>query len=191
MVLDLAVENKWLSEREKELLPSFDAGFADYLKPLVLVAMNTGIRRGSLFALRWGDVDLVARTITLRAGTTKQGKYQRLRMNKTVMDTLSIWRQQSADTSPDTLVFPSTKKKGAQKVDLRRAWEGVLKTAQIENFRWHDLRHDFASQLVMKGENLNTVRVLLGHADMKMTQRYAHLSEESELKAVELLDDEK
>jgi site-specific recombinase XerD len=63
-----------------------------------------------------------------------------------------------------------------------------LKKAGIKDFRWHDMRHDFASQLVTKGENLITVRDLLGHADLKMTQRYAHLSPEYKKIAVRRLD---
>jgi integrase len=183
--------NKWLSERGKEKLPSLDGVFADYLKPLVLLAMNSGIRRGSLFSLKWGDMDFASKTATLRAATTKPGKYLRIPMNQTFVDTLIAWRQQSADTTPEALIFPSPKKKGALMINTKRSWESVLKTAEIENFRFHDLRHDFASQLVMKGVDLNIVRELLGHADMKMTQRYAHLAPESKLKAVELLDVEK
>jgi len=141
-----------------------------------------------LFALKWGDIDFAAKIINLRASTTKAGKTLRLPMNQTVIDTLTIWRQQSADTTPDSLVFPSPKSKGTLMVSTKRSWETILKAAQIENFRFHDLRHDFASQLVMQGADLNVVRELLGHVDMKMTLRYAHLAPESKLRAVELLD---
>ena len=181
--------NNWLSARGKDLLPSLKkGGFVDYLKPLVILAMNSGIRRGSLLALKWGDVDIDKKTITLPAAITKPTKVLRLRMNQTVADTLTMWRSQSSDTSPEALIFPSSRKKGALMVNTRRSWVKILKDAQIENFRFHDLRHDFASQLVMQGADLNVVRELLGHADMKMTLRYAHLAPESKLRAVELLD---
>lgn len=72
--------------------------------------------------------------------------------------------------------------------DIRTGFIGACKRAGIENFRFHDLRHTFASQLVMKGANLKEVQELLGHKDIKMTMRYAHLSQESKKKAVNLLN---
>ena len=71
--------------------------------------------------------------------------------------------------------------------NCKTAWAKLLKDADIKNFRWHDMRHDFASQLVSKGVDLNTVRELLGHADIKMTLRYAHLAPQIKRAAVEML----
>jgi site-specific recombinase XerD len=68
--------------------------------------------------------------------------------------------------------------------DVNTSWGNVLVDAKIENFRWHDMRHHFASHLVMAGVDLNTVRELLGHADLKMTLRYAHLAPEHKAAAV-------
>jgi integrase len=95
-------------------------------------------------------------------------------LNDTAYDVLFNWKEQSLKTGPNALIFPSPKT--GKKIDnCNSAWEALLKRAKIENFRWHDMRHDFASQLVMEGVDLNTVRELMGHADLKMTLRYAYL----------------
>ena len=178
--------NKWLSERGRVLLPEIDGAYADHIKPMVLISLNTGIRQGSLFSLTWGDIDFEENVLTLRAAVIKSGITLHLPMNKKVVEVLSHWHIQSTSITPDSLVFPSPKT-GGKLDNVKKAWVRVLSDAQIEKFRWHDMRHDFASQLVMKGVDLNVVRELLGHSDLKMTLRYAHLAPESKLKAVDLL----
>lgn len=160
--------------------------FADYFKPIVLIALNTGIRRNALFSLCWSDIDFDAQTILLRADSSKTSKSMIIPANSIVIDTLKKWKDQTDTPSPAMLIFPNPTT-GKKFTDLKKTWQYVLKKANIENYRWHDMRHDFASRLVMKGVDLNTVRELLGHSDMKMTQRYAHLSPERKKTAVDML----
>lgn len=103
-----------------------------------------------------------------------------------VLNTLKSWREQSTKIDPEDLIFPSPVT-GDKFKDVKKSWTGALKDAQIESFRWHDMRHDFASQLVMKGVDLSTVCELMGHKDIKTTMIYAHLAPEHKLKAVGVL----
>jgi integrase len=173
--------NAWRTERNYELLPDLRSfAFADYLKPLVLLSLHTGMRRGELFALTWQSIDLESARITVHGATAKSGRTRHLPLNSEALAVLCGWRDQSADTT--RLAFPG--KNGTAFNNVRRSWEGVLKAAKITRFRWHDLRHTFASNLVMAGVDLNTVRELLGHSDYAMTQRYAHLAPEHKAAAV-------
>lgn len=196
---------KALDEREDELraararsrqhanrqyLKSLDkSSFADYFKPMVLIALHTGMRRNALFSLCWGDIDFDAETILLRADSSKTSKSLIIPANSVVIDTLKKWKKQTDTPFPTELVFPNPAT-GKKFDNLKKTWQAVLKKANIENYRWHDMRHDFASRLVIKGVDLNTVRELLGHSDMKMTQRYAHLSPERKKTAVNMLANE-
>jgi site-specific recombinase XerD len=123
----------------------------------------------------------------VRAATSKNDRQYYVPLNDLAFETISRWRDQSKKASPSSLVFPSPQT-GKVMDNCNTAWEHVLKRAQIDNFRWHDMRHDFASQLVMAGIDLNTVRELMGHADLKMTLRYAHLAPENKMQAVKVLD---
>jgi site-specific recombinase XerD len=79
-------------------------------------------------------------------------------------------------------------KDGRPYKDIKKSFKTAIKRSGIENFRFHDLRHSFASKLVRKGATLKAVQELLGHKDMKMTMRYAHLADDFKKDVVKLLD---
>lgn len=175
--------NKWRADRGKEQMQSLlQLPFTDHLKPMVLVSLNTGMRRGELFDLKWSAVNFQTKTITVAGATTKTSDTRHIPMNKETDGVLMAWKKQAAN---NRYVFPS--QAGGRLEDVKSAWLNLLERAKIENFRWHDMRHDFASRLVMAGVPLNTVRDLLGHADIKMTLRYAHLAPGTKAAAVELI----
>ncbi len=175
--------NKWRADRGKKELASLqNVPFTDHLKPMVLVSLNTGMRRGELFDLKWPAVNFDTRTVTVAGDTAKTSDTRHIPMNKEVFGVLDGWKKQGADSQ---YVFPG--QGGGRLEDVKSAWLNLLSRAQIEAFRWHDMRHDFASRLVMAGVPLNTVRDLLGHADIKMTLRYAHLAPGTKAAAVELI----
>lgn len=176
--------NKWREERRKELLPDLkEVAFPDHLKPLVLISLNTGMRRGEVFNLTWADIDVKNKTITVNGDTSKSGQTRHIPMNREALATIEAWKEQH--TRKSGYVFQS--KDGKRLDNVNTSWEGALKRAKVTGFRWHDLRHTFASKLVMAGVPLNTVRDLLGHSDLAMTLRYAHLAPDSKASAVELI----
>nr|WP_314486999.1 site-specific integrase [uncultured Pseudomonas sp.] len=175
--------NTWRAERSTELMPSLlQLPFTDHLKPLVLVSLNTGMRRGELFDVKWSAVNFDTKTITASGDTTKTSDTRHIPMNKEVFSVLKAWKEQAGKSR---YVFPS--QQGGRLEGVKTSWLKLLERAKIEGFRWHDMRHDFASRLVMAGVPLNTVRDLLGHADIKMTLRYAHLAPGTKAAAVELI----
>lgn len=179
-----ATANAWRRKRNYPDLPNFDdRAFYDHLQPAVIISLHTGLRQGELLSLSWTDVNLHAQQLSIKGSNAKSGKTRHIPLNSEALTALDRWRQQSPNSN--VLVFPGSK--GKKIVDIKTAWAKLLTAAKIENFRWHDMRHDFASRLVMVGVDLNTVRELLGHADLKMTLRYAHLAPEHKAAAVEKL----
>lgn len=157
--------------------------YADYFKPLILVALGTGIRRNALFHLEWRDIDFNAETITLRAMWAKNKKTSIIPMSAKVKAVLEAWQK---ECPPSELVFPSPKDGGAMD-NAKKSFADVLRRAGITNFRWHDMRHDFASRLAMAGVDLNTIRELMTHSDISTTMIYAHLSPNVKKRAVDLI----
>lgn len=177
--------NVWRVERGYEPLPDLRAlPYADHLKPMVLLALNTGLRFGEQANLMWADIDLDRAILTVHGFKAKSRRTRHIPLNKTALSVLSKWRSQRGDGSG--LVFSN--KHGKPFDNINTSWRAILKATQITGFRWHDLRHTFASNLVMKGVDLNTVRELLGHSDYQMTLRYAHLAPEHKASAVAQLD---
>ena len=178
--------NQFRQARGYDPLPSLRSQrFADYMEPMVLLSLKTGIRRGELFDLLWSDVDFTAKTITIRGAISKSSKTRHIPLSPTALKVLEEWHTQQQEAKPSERVFSNAK--GERFDNTNKAWRGILKASGIENFRWHDMRHDFASKLVMKGVPLNTVRELCGHTDMNTTLRYAHLAPEHKAEAVALL----
>ena len=165
-------------ERDEDPLP-FLPHFGDHLTVAVLLSMNTGLRRGELLKLRWQSIDFNRQLLTVEGPDSKTRQTRHVPLNSEAMSVLRRWREQ---VRGGTRVFAVT-------TSFKTAWLHVLKRARITSFRWHDLRHHFASRLVQRGVPLNTVRDLLGHSSIAMSLRYAHLAPDQRRQAVAKLND--
>lgn len=173
--------NKWRADRGRELMPEIK-GYCDHMTPMVLLSLNTGMRQGELFSLAWESVDLSLKTITVLASHSKGNNTRMIPLNAEALAVLTTIKPDPAKG----LVFKSPVT-GGRFNNVKKAWAEITKAAGIPDLRWHDLRHDFASQLVMKGAPLFTVQKLMGHANSRMTQRYAKLAPSTLADAVNLL----
>lgn len=182
----LTVDNskvRYLSkDEEQRLRVALDELNIDYLKALVLLARNTGMRKGELLSLKWSDINLTNKVLTVDFQNAKSGNSRHIPLNTEAFNTLTHWKDLSGNIGH---VFKGDNQQPLN--DFRYDWANLLEQANITNFRFHDLRHHFASMLVMACVDLNTVRELLGHSDLKMTLRYAHLAPEHKAAAVNLI----
>lgn len=151
-----------------------------HLKPILIFALNTGCRKGEILSLTWDRVDLKHGFIHL--DKTKAGKSRQVPINATLRAALAgLVRRVD---SPLVFYNPDT---GRRWHELKRSFATACRKAKIQDFRFHDLRHTFASQLVMARVDLTTVSRLLGHASLTMTLRYSHLAPDHLQGAVEVL----
>ena len=154
----------------------------NHLTPIVIIALNTGMRREELLSLEWGKhVDLKHGFILL--DRTKNGERREIPINQTVREVLQgiVRRMDSPYVFIDS--------KGKRYLDMKNSFRTACDKAMIQDFRFHDLRHTFASHLVMAGVDIVTVSKLLGHKSLKMTMRYAHLAPEHKVNSVNVLDE--
>ena len=149
----------------KQLLISCSEERVYWFYPLIIFAIETGMRRGEIFELRWQDIDLDKRTAFL--SMTKNGTSRTIPLSLNAIETL-----QSLPRDISGFVFP------VSKTALRGLWLRACKRAKIEDFRFHDLRHEATSRFFEKGLNVMEVATITGHRDLRMLQRYTHLRAE-------------
>lgn len=166
-----------LSEEEEKALI---AECPMYLADIVIFALNTGLRSGEIFNLKWEDVDLEARR--LQTITSKTRRRLELPLNDSALRVLQSW--QAIKRGPNVFYNWST---GSPFVDLSAGLRKACKAAAIDGVTWHTFRHTFASRLTRKGVDIVTVKELLGHSTVTVTMRYAHSNHETKARAVSRL----
>jgi integrase len=167
---------RYLSEGESTRLM---VAMPEWLKPMVIIARHTGLRRGNLVALTWEQVDLQRKVLIIPQ--TKNGEAIGLPMTETAFNLLSELPRLGA------YVFCHADGKPYSPLVVSGSFLDAGRRARIPNLRFHDLRHDYASKLVQGGVPIQVVKELLGHKDMRMTLRYAHLEMENLRAAVKVL----
>lgn len=170
---------RYLTDKEKTTL--LDA-CADHLKPIVKFALNTGMRRGEIFNLQWKDIDFNNNLIWIQSGMQKNDELSSIPINQTVRNLLK--------SIPRRLDIPYVfySKKGGKVNTVKTAFNAACRRAKIHDFRFHDLRHDFASTLVQKKVPIKQIQELMRHKSIEMTLKYAHVTPKDLADAVALLD---
>lgn len=181
-VKNLRVDNqrtRYLSEDEETLLlKALEDN--EIARNIVVFAIHTGMRRGEIFNLKWFNADL--KRGVLNVCQTKTGKDRVVPMN----DTIRLMLENISKVSE--YVFASPKTNG-KLIDIKKSFRKALDTANIENFRFHDLRHTCATRLADANVNFAVIGEILGHSDMRMTKRYSHATEKAKREAVQKLVD--
>lgn len=176
---DLDSAGKVIAEGERtRLLKACKASSCKLLYPAVLLAMSTGMRRGEQMPLTWRQVDLKTGRIVIE--DTKNGERRTvIATGPALAELKNLAKVRRIDCN---LVFPGQK---GTPIELSKPWYAALKAADIEDFRWHDLRHSFASELAMSGATLAEIAEAMGHKTLAMVKRYSHLTEGHISKVVE------
>ncbi len=175
-------EKDSLKERiltEEEEVRLFEAA-SERLRPILAVALNTGMRRGEILNLTWNRVDLERRLI--RVVKTKSGKDRSIPVNDDLFKVLCDLKGKRKSE----YLFPNPRT-GRPFKAVRKSFANAIQEAEIKGLRFHDLRHTFASRLVGIGVDIVRVKELLGHSSVRITERYTQSSQEEKRKAVELL----
>jgi integrase len=166
--------HRYLTEAEEPRLLDACFGKRQHLRPLIRLALQTGMRRGELLKLTWRDIDLGRAVIHIR--DPKNGRDRAIPMNdeaRAVLDQLCPGRA-------DDRLFPFD--------EIKRAWNTSCRIAGIEDLHFHDLRHTFATRLADAGADAFTIAALLGHTTIQMAARYTHATDQGKRSAVKNLE---
>ena len=164
---------RFLNDEERTaLLNACKLSKSPHLYPIVILALSTGARLGEILSLTWDQVDLTKGRITLHE--TKNNERRLIPLTGHALRVIREWSKVRRIDS--ALLFPNTRNP-KEPIDIRSPWYTALKRSEIENFRFHDLRHSAASYLAMNGASLAEIAEVLGHKTLAMVKRYAHLSE--------------
>jgi len=167
---------RFLSEPEERRLLRNCTG---HLKPIVVTALNTGMRRSEILTLTWSQI----RNGFIYLHRTKTDEARQVPTNETLA---SLFQSLPRHIGSDYIFC---NKDGKPYVDIKKSFNNAVKKSGIQDFRFHDLRHSFASKLASKGASLKALQELLGHKNIKMTMRYAHLADNVKKDVVRLLDE--
>ncbi len=153
----------------------------EWFRPVVIFALNTGLRAGEIFSLTWDSVDFENRVIRIESESTKTKDVYTVPMNDVVYNLLKrVKEMQEREGIRHGYVFTNSKGLPYKYEDrtYRRVFVNACRRAGIKDFRFHDLRHTFASWVAMNSRDIYAVQKLLNHKDLRMTKRYAHLTQQ-------------
>ncbi len=172
-VKKLEVDNereRFLTYEEEWRLFAQLTGRRSHLRPIVTLALHTGIRRGALLALRWQEVDFTRNVITITKGKSKNKKMYVVPMNETVRSELiALWKL--SDKGDGVFTNSITR---VSITDVKHGFVSACRDAKVVDFRFHDFRHTFATRLADQGVPQAAIREMLGQTSLRMSQRYTH-----------------
>lgn len=182
---DHGARERYLTQTELErLLAALDNYRDQQVARIVKLLLLTGARKREILDAKWEEIDWQRRMLTIPAARSKSKKTHRVPLSETALEILRAIRAERQDDHPWVFLNPKT---GKPPVSFFYAWDSIRKAAGLADVRLHDLRHSFASFLINAGRSLYEVQKLLGHYDPKVTMRYAHLSPEAMLEAVNVV----
>ena len=154
----------------------------EYLKGIVIVALNTGLRKSNILELRWEQINFDFNFIEVLEN--KGNKHILIPLNEKLIQFFS--NKPDVERKGYIFINPET---GLPYKDIKKAWSTALEKANIENFRFHDLRHTFATRLIEKNIDIVVAKELMGHADISTTMIYVHSDADRKKNAINEIDD--